>query len=444
MEMIRNYDGINKLTPGSVENVVAWYRKYGWKSTQRRYKSLRMNHCKLRRMEKFIEERGNRVSKLNELKEGLYAKFMESRSRMASVHDWDLQAWSQDIIKRMDFSGFAFKCSRKFLQRFKKQYRISSRKITKFCTKRILDDQEVLQENAREFVASINEYVETKAFLPEEIWNTDQSGFTYELVGNRTLSFTGEKQTLGLCQTQKSLTHSYTVQVLISPSGKLGNKIYICFQEPGGVFGPRVLLALLDLPFNVEVDCTTSGKMTKRTVERWAESCLAPEAAFKILLLQDSWSGQKELKLYEDAMPGCEVTVRTIPPKTTDMIQPLDVYFFRQLKILVRRLSDVVRTSAEPVRLHDRQFIIKMISFCYNQLCAPIFEDMIIYAWQKPGYAVPRKINSFQSVINISFRTSQDCEFPGCENIPIIVCAFCQLNLCFTHILSNGVHLHEI
>ena len=60
------------------------------------------------------------------------------------------------------------------------------------------------------------------------------------MISARTLLSKGEKDTLALIQSQHSLTHSYTAQVLISMSGKLANKLYICFQEVGGKFGPQI------------------------------------------------------------------------------------------------------------------------------------------------------------------------------------------------------------
>ena len=83
------------------------------------------------------------------------------------------------------------------------------------------------------------------------------------------MSNVGEKDTLGLAQNMNSLSHSYTVQVHIAKSGQLGKKLFICFQEPKGVFGPNVAERLKHLPKNVYVDCTTSGKMTKEKLKVW-------------------------------------------------------------------------------------------------------------------------------------------------------------------------------
>ena len=49
-----------------------------------------------------------------------------------------------------------------------------------------------------------------------------------------------QKTTEAVVQSLASVTHSYMIQVLISMSGKLGRKLYICFQEAGGQFGKFV------------------------------------------------------------------------------------------------------------------------------------------------------------------------------------------------------------
>ena len=70
--------------------------------------------------------------------------------------------------------------------------------------------------------------------------NTDQSGFAYELASARTRTNVGERDTLRLAKDKNSLTHSYTIQVHISAAGKLGKRLFVCFQEPKGCFGPQI------------------------------------------------------------------------------------------------------------------------------------------------------------------------------------------------------------
>ena len=91
-----------------------------------------------------------------------------------------------------------------------------------------------------EFVREVTDYVSANAIDADLVLNTDQSRFKYEITSHRTLSITGEKTTGATFASVASTTHSYTIQILVSNSGCLAKKLFICFQEAGGKFGKRV------------------------------------------------------------------------------------------------------------------------------------------------------------------------------------------------------------
>jgi len=83
------------------------------------------------------------------------------------------------------------------------------------------------------------------------IWNSDQVGFNYEILDNRTLSWKGEKRTFGCGFSSKNkATQSYTVQYVISMSGQIIGPAYICLQEVKGRCGPKVEEQIF-LPLNL-------------------------------------------------------------------------------------------------------------------------------------------------------------------------------------------------
>lgn len=208
-------------------------------------------------------------------------------------------------------------------------------------------------------------------------------------------------------------------------------------QEKDGEFGPRVKESLRSLPENIVLTCTKSGKMSSSSIQFWVNSCLKQEICEnKSLLIQDSWPGQKKIE-------HTNLKVLTIPPKTTRWIQPLDVYFFRQFKIIIRRISDYIRFQSKEQTLHDRIFIIQMVSITYNQLCAPAYHDMIVYSWQKSGYEVPNPVQQFQNVLQINFDVEGKCSSDSCFELPILKCSHCAQSLCFQHLFDqNNLHLH--
>ena len=54
----------------------------------------------------------------------------------------------------------------------------------------------------------------------DNVFNTDQSDLQLELFSNRTLSFEVEYLTLGKVQSINNTTHSYTIQPMITMSGR--------------------------------------------------------------------------------------------------------------------------------------------------------------------------------------------------------------------------------
>ena len=148
-----------------------------------------------------------------------------------------------------------FKASNYFLRQFKHRYKITSRKITTFITRRDVSLDTVVRTRALEFVREVTDYVFANVIDADMVLNTDQSRFEYEITSNRTLSMTGRKTTEATVASVVSATHSYTIQVLISMSGCLAKKLHICFREAGGKFGKRISETLpRNQPPNIEYD----------------------------------------------------------------------------------------------------------------------------------------------------------------------------------------------
>ena len=105
------------------------------------------------------------------------------------------------------------------MNRFKKAHRITSRKINKFVTRKTVESATELEKKADEFVTDVRQYAAKIGM--GNVYNSDQSGFQFELHSGRTLTFEGEKQVQCLVQSVRSTTHSYTIQPLLSGDGRL-------------------------------------------------------------------------------------------------------------------------------------------------------------------------------------------------------------------------------
>ena len=78
-------------------------------------------------------------------------------------------------------------------------------------------------------------------------------------------------------------------------------------------------------------------------------------------------------------MRGC--TRLEIPAHTTSRIQPLDVFFNRQWKVIARRIFDYVQLDGIAINLSERNNIIRLNSRVHNQLSSHRFMSMIKYSW---------------------------------------------------------------
>ena len=117
--------------------------------------------------------------------------------------------------------------------------------------------------------------------------------------------------------------------------------------------------------------CKCKWEEDERTPEDVFFSVLNPHLSTNSLVLCGSWSGQKDEQVLLEAFGGKDVDLKTIPPKTTEYAQPLDVCFFRKYQIYVKRITDFIKLCSSNMqpKLHDRFFIMKFImSFTINYL----------------------------------------------------------------------------
>jgi hypothetical protein len=143
---------------------------------------------------------------------------------------------------------------------------------------------------------AINQF---KNYENNHILNTDQYGFCYELYSNRTLSEFGEKNTVVCADSLNAISHSYTIQPLISFEGKLIGKLYICLQASKDMFGPNVLKNLQILN-NVVVTYSKSGKLTKPLLKKYVNDTLKSVVSKDFILMVDSWTTYKDKSLYDE------------------------------------------------------------------------------------------------------------------------------------------------
>ena len=179
---------------------------------------------------------------------------------------------------------------------------------------------------------------------------------------------------------------------------------------------------------NIVLTCSSSGKLTTSLVEYWRDHVLRVSAPAQFLLLSDYWPGQRNADIYS-TVRGCKRL--EILPHTTSRIQPLDVFFNRQWKLIVRRIFDHIQLNDIAINLSERNNIIRLNSLIHNQLSSHLFMPMIKYSWFASGY-IDQHPGPFQTVNDICFDIGSNvCQQLGsaCNSLSFIQCSNCRKSL---------------
>ncbi|GFX69086.1 HTH CENPB-type domain-containing protein [Trichonephila clavipes] len=273
-------------------------------------------------------------------------RFVEARQSNQQVTTRNLQQWA--LAAASQFPDLEFKASEAWVKIFKRKHRIRQRKITKFVPERETATMEETHAAAEKF------RLRTRALISnydkDFVLNTDQTGCQYQSTYNRTLAEQGSKVVLvkrkDMCVNK--VTHSYTAQYVMTLFGKLLPTVFICLQGANGNFGPRVQKSVDEhakIYTNVAITSSKSGKLTTALYKDFLIDVMMPYVKEeKFLFLIDSWGGQTNPVLYDEiftddkGIPTC--TMKVISSKCTPLVQPCDVYFYRQVKNFIKRLQN--------------------------------------------------------------------------------------------------------
>lgn len=258
------------------------------------------------------------------------------------MHDRDLRRWAVAKASESAETRYTFKASKKWLFNFKTKHCIVSRKVTKFVKKSYTDETKSIETIAADFVKK--SLIASQNYMPKDIFNTDQCGINIELVSGRTLDIVGTKRVMKAVGSVPATTHSYTIQPVISQDGQLLSPMYVCWQEAKGFFGVNVQRDVAEnTPKNLYVVASKSGKLTKTLMVEWFDKVYFPNAPIESILYVDSWNCFNDRESIDKVKPGYQTLhMLQMPPKTTSLIQPLDVGFFRTWKQFMRNIVDHV------------------------------------------------------------------------------------------------------
>ncbi|XP_025832862.1 uncharacterized protein LOC108734939 [Agrilus planipennis] len=397
----------------------------------------RMDHLKV--WEKDVEQGGTKFDKFHVIDSWTYDRFVEMRRNYKQVTTRNLQQWA--LAAASQFPDLQFKASNRWVAKFKQRHNICQRKITRFVSEKETYSIETILASAETFRLQTKQLISN--FNSDFIINTDQTGCQYQSHFNRTLTDKGSKTVFANVQDMNKLSHTYTAQYSITLSGKLLPQVFICLQEPTGDFGPRIKQHVEEYVKkyrNVVVTSSKSGKLTTILYKKFLVKSLMPYVQKnKFLLLVDSWTGQTRAELYdeifqdEEKMPTC--TTKIIPPKCTPLVQPCDVYFYRQVKNFIKRLQSTADLLDKNYEIHSREDCLKIHSIVHHQLSAPIFHQMIQYAWFASGLCDTKKF--FTNVNQACFSLDLLKTHCNCNKTAFICRSWCRKNVCFECFYHN-------
>lgn len=234
-------------------------------------------------------------------------------------------------------------------------------------------------------------------------------------------------------------------------------KLFINLQEVDGKFGEKVVKDVINYSKifkNLVIVCSSSGKLESKHVKIWFDECANKLVDGEILFLLDSYgchkSKKKELSKenLEESNVDQLLNIEIIPASTTSMIQPLDKYYFRQFKIVYRKIVSRqvqlnIKYPNEYKPVHLREIQLKLVSIVHQQFRAPSFRFMIKGSWDLCGYSLGGgEIQRFENANKVLFDLDKTKSCCNCSKASFIKCAWCREIICFDCFLLNEVHFH--
>jgi hypothetical protein len=269
-----------------------------------------------------------------------------------------------------------------YVNSFKKRHGITSRRITAHVNKVSFEEKEQLMKTATDWAEKIKNMIIEHGYAPMYIFNADQSGFNYELVGKRSLAYVGEDRVEKVVQSKNATKHSFTILPLISMAGIVHKKMLVTFQEANGQFSENVWAGMIHPP-NLVITATRSGIMNYDGLDMFVERILgeATSSTEPNLVLLDGWPPFKNHARIQEKLPeDKDVRIENVPDNCTPFVQPWDVYGAGPWKNYEKKLEHFLKLSNEEFRIPTRNNKIICMSILHNQMSSRRYIGLYEYA----------------------------------------------------------------
>lgn len=487
-----------KVSDSTIKNILHLHNSgKSEKAIQSQYRWFHRQY--LPRMRQYIEAGGSHNALYEDVDRYVQSKINASLEAKLPIHDYHLRQWGYERADELNLTSF--KASQSWLTNVKKRGNLVGRKVTKLISRSDRANEAEIEESR---IAFPENYRQVGHLYPHHrILNVDQSGHKYEISNLRSLARRGSRDHSLAIDSLNKNTHSYTIQPILGRDGRFRGKLLICFREPADHFGVQVTQRIRQLESelgNVVAVASRSGKMSTELTNQWVKDVLEPVIANLeeedgdsvgsqdsqstelagpswasnppeswtpeqrrimdlrnstsrrgrqgVMLLLDVWGGHSSDELIESLIER-NIFVLRIPARTTRDLQPLDVQVFRQYKIFVKRVMEAASYEGILQELTDRYGIMRLQSVIYNQFQAPVYRDMLLWAWRKtdPDFNADELQNSPPPDMvlknQFEFDRHHNCEVEGCSSRAFIRCAHCRKHLCLKHFLARKCFHHD-
>lgn len=260
-------------------------------------------------------------------------------------------------------------------------------------------------------------------------------GLQLEIPPGRTLTIRGTKKVIRNVQRINATTHSFTIHVQMCASGRLSPKLPVVLYEPSGM--PQRAIEHLPDYNNLQIYWSTSGLMGKEIAKMWMKDVFLKMVKRDSVLIIDSWTGYKQMMDMSE-ISAKKLQIVTLPPGSTSVLQPADVYFNRPFKHFIRRVFCKVRWKHNDFILSKRENLLRILDMIWYQCKAPKFENFLKYAWYRAGSTQehpPEFMTPVEFCLGVKGYTK--CESAPCTQFCFMKCAHCGRHFCFKDVLNH-------
>jgi len=265
----------------------------------------------------------------------LYAWTVNERKVNKRVIKYNtLKDQALQISSRM---GISLTASVKWISSFLRRHSLSCRKITHVGQENQRSHEEI-RALTTEYLAKVKLYA--SKIGNDSIYNMDETPVYIDMVGSRTISFKGEKNT----------------EVNTTGNSKSRITVVLCISKNGNMMKSMVILKGLkkvpkcNIPSNLFVVPSNKGSMTSEIMKIWIKTCFDTTGPFNInskkLLIMDEFASHKcdeVMRIFEKK----SVKIVFIPPRCTHYLQPLDVSINSIFKASLKREWDTWMISGK-------------------------------------------------------------------------------------------------